>query len=213
MRIYKNRMPTGVELSIFKKPGGILHSARCSLHTLEKSEQVFTNTTISFLFCCQYYIFCHSLMQWALKMPYKEKKGGTRRNWLAAPPKKSYDNFTSTSTPAGKSSCIKASIVWALGFSRSIRRRWVRISKCSRESLLTWGERNTQYTLFFVGSGTGPIVCEFELRAASSICWHACSINGTQYDRSLIRIFCFGAACEDPPKKIKIEIKALKMQM
>jgi hypothetical protein len=90
-----------------------------------------------------------------------------------------------------------------LGFSRSIRRRCVRISKCSRESLLTWGERNTQYTLFFVGSGTGPIVCEFELRAASSICWHACSINGTQYDRSLIRIFCFGAACKDPPKKSK----------
>jgi hypothetical protein len=49
MRIYKNRMPTGVELSIFRKPGGILHSARCSLHTLEKSEQVIMNTTISFL--------------------------------------------------------------------------------------------------------------------------------------------------------------------
>jgi hypothetical protein len=35
-------MPTGVQLSIPEKPGEILEqSARCSLDTLEKSEEVF----------------------------------------------------------------------------------------------------------------------------------------------------------------------------
>jgi hypothetical protein len=35
-------MPTGAELSIPEKPGEIfVHSARCSLDTLEKSEEVF----------------------------------------------------------------------------------------------------------------------------------------------------------------------------
>lgn len=104
-----------------------------------------------------------------------------------------YDSLTSTSTPAGRSSCIKASMVWALGFSKSMRRRCVLISKCSRESLFTWGDLNTQYTRFLVGSGTGPMVLASEFRAASKICWHACSIKFTQYDRSLMRIFCFVA--------------------
>jgi hypothetical protein len=35
-------MPTGAQLAIPEKPGEILvHSARCSLDTLEKSEEVF----------------------------------------------------------------------------------------------------------------------------------------------------------------------------
>jgi hypothetical protein len=35
-------MPTGAQLSIPEKPGEILvHSTRCSLDTLEKSEEVF----------------------------------------------------------------------------------------------------------------------------------------------------------------------------
>jgi hypothetical protein len=38
-------MPTGVKLSIFEKPHRILHFARHSLDTLEKSEEFFTYQT------------------------------------------------------------------------------------------------------------------------------------------------------------------------
>jgi hypothetical protein len=41
-RLYKNGMPAGGKLSVFKKPSKILHSIRRSLDTLEKSEEVFT---------------------------------------------------------------------------------------------------------------------------------------------------------------------------
>ena len=51
---------------------------------------------------------------------------------------------------------ISASTVFGVGSRMSISRLWVRISKCSRESLYLCGERMTQYTFFSVGSGTGP---------------------------------------------------------
>jgi hypothetical protein len=38
----------------------------------------------------------------------------------------------------------------------SMRRLWTRISKCSRESLSTCGDRITQKRRTSVGSGTGP---------------------------------------------------------
>jgi hypothetical protein len=60
------------------------------------------------------------------------------------------------STPAGRSRRIRESTVFGVGSMMSMRRLWVRISKCSRESLYLWGERMTQYTFFSVGSGTGP---------------------------------------------------------
>ena len=37
-----------------------------------------------------------------------------------------------------------------------MRRLWVRISNCSRESLSTCGPLTTQYRLRSVGSGIGP---------------------------------------------------------
>src|SRR5690606_37519197 len=61
-----------------------------------------------------------------------------------------------TSTLAGRSMRISASTVFGVGSRMSISRLWVRISKCSRESLYLCGERMTQYTFFSVGSGTGP---------------------------------------------------------
>ena len=51
---------------------------------------------------------------------------------------------------------MSASTVFGVGSRMSISRLWVRISKCSRESLYLCGERMTQYTFFSVGSGTGP---------------------------------------------------------
>lgn len=54
-------------------------------------------------------------------------------------------SFTSTSTPAGRSSRMSSSIVCAVSSLMSSKRWCVRVSKCSRESLLTCGERRTQY--------------------------------------------------------------------
>lgn len=41
------------------------------------------------------------------------------------------------------------------------------------------------------------MVLAFVVRAASSICLQESSIKGTQYDLSLILIFCLGAACDN----------------
>ena len=49
-------------------------------------------------------------------------------------------------------------------------RLWVRISKCSRESLSTWGLRITQNRLMCVGRGTGPPMRAPVLSAVSTIC-------------------------------------------
>jgi hypothetical protein len=61
------------------------------------------------------------------------------------------------STPAGRwSSRWSESTVLGVGWWMSIRRLWVRISKCSCESLSLNGDLMTAYTFFSVGSGTGP---------------------------------------------------------
>src|SRR6185437_12836416 len=62
----------------------------------------------------------------------------------------------STSTPAGRSSFMSASMVCGVGSSRSRRRLWVRISNCSRLFLSTCGERSTVKRLMAVGKGMGP---------------------------------------------------------
>ncbi len=49
----------------------------------------------------------------------------------------------STSTPAGRFKLISASIVRGVGSTMSIKRLWIRISYCSRESLWTNVERLT----------------------------------------------------------------------
>src|SRR5207302_7877700 len=60
------------------------------------------------------------------------------------------------STPAGRSRCMSASTVLDVGSRISIRRLYVRSSKCSIDSLSMCGERMTQYRLRSMGSGTGP---------------------------------------------------------
>jgi len=62
------------------------------------------------------------------------------------------------------------------GFQGAIKRLWVRISKCSRESLSLNGERITQYTFFSVGSGTGPETVAPVRVAVSTISLAAVSI-------------------------------------
>ena len=58
----------------------------------------------------------------------------------------------------------------------SISRLWVRISKCSRESLSLNGDRITQYTFFSVGRGTGPETVAPVRVAVSTISLAAVSI-------------------------------------
>src|ERR1017187_10709818 len=70
----------------------------------------------------------------------------------------------------------------------SIRRLWVRISKCSRESLSLNGERITQYTFFSVGSGTGPDTLAPVRVAVSTISFAADSIADVSYAFSRMRI-------------------------
>src|SRR5918996_2009344 len=65
-------------------------------------------------------------------------------------------SLISMSTPAGRSRRMSESTVFGVGSMMSMSRLCVRISKCSRLSLYLCGERMTQYTLFSVGSGTGP---------------------------------------------------------
>src|SRR5918998_5772238 len=75
------------------------------------------------------------------------------------------------STPAGTLRRISASTVRDVGSSTSIRRLWVRISNCSRESLSMKGERMTVNFSMRVGSGTGPATCAPVRSAVSTICW------------------------------------------
>src|SRR5205085_10923453 len=65
-------------------------------------------------------------------------------------------SLISTSTPAARSSFIKASTVCGVGSTISSRRLWVRISNCSRLFLSTCGERLTVNFSMRVGSGIGP---------------------------------------------------------
>src|SRR6202008_4162883 len=65
----------------------------------------------------------------------------------------------STSTPAAKSSFMRASTVCGVGSTMSRRRLWVRISNCSRLFLSTCGERLTVNFSMRVGSGMGPRTC------------------------------------------------------
>src|ERR1700757_1783151 len=70
----------------------------------------------------------------------------------------------------------------------SIRRLWVRISKCSRESLSLKGDRITQYTFFSVGSGTGPETVAPVRVAVSTISLAADSIAEVSYAFRRMRI-------------------------
>src|SRR5439155_1952693 len=95
----------------------------------------------------------------------------------------------SMSTPAGMSSFSRASMVCALDRVMSISRLWIRISNCSRDFLSTCGLRSTVYTVFLVGSGTGPEVMAPVRRAVRTISDADWSSVAWSYDFSLMRIF------------------------
>src|SRR5690606_17074847 len=61
-----------------------------------------------------------------------------------------------TSTPAARSSFMRASTVFSVGSTMSSRRLCVLNSYWSRASLLTCGETSTVKRSFLVGSGIGP---------------------------------------------------------
>ena len=89
----------------------------------------------------------------------------TTHDYLCSLPKA----LISTSTPAGKSSFIKASTVCCVGSRMSSRRFCVRILNCYRDFLSTCGERSTQYLFFIVGRGIGPAICAPVRFAVSTI--------------------------------------------
>ena len=60
------------------------------------------------------------------------------------------------------------------GSMMSIRRLWVRISNCSRESLCLWGERRMVTISFSVGNGIGPG------------CWRGCASRCPRCGRALV---------------------------
>src|SRR5436190_5823865 len=66
----------------------------------------------------------------------------------------------------------------------------MRISNCSRDFLSTCGLRSTVYTVFRVGSGTGPEVAAPVRRAVRTISDADWSSVAWSYDFSLMRIFC-----------------------
>src|SRR5215217_9105444 len=95
------------------------------------------------------------------------------------------------STPAGRSRRIRLSTVLGVGSRMSMRRLWVRISKCSRESLSLWGLRITQYTDFSVGRGTGPAVRAPVRVTVSTILRADWSMISWSYAFRRMRIFWF----------------------
>src|SRR3974390_3740606 len=98
-------------------------------------------------------------------------------------------SLISTSTPAARSSFIKASTVCGVGSTISSRRLCVRISNCSRLFLSTCGERLTVNFSILVGSGIGPRTCAPVRLAVLTISRvDASRMRGSQA-LSLMRIF------------------------
>src|SRR4051812_46084921 len=93
-------------------------------------------------------------------------------------------------TSAGRSRRMSESTAFGVGSMMSIRRLWVRFSKCSRLSLYLCGERITTTTFFSVGSGTGPTTVAPARVTVSTILRAELSMTSWSYDLSRMRIFC-----------------------
>src|SRR6476620_10414571 len=98
-------------------------------------------------------------------------------------------------TSAGRSRRISESTALGVGSMMSIRRLWVRISKCSRLSLYLCGERITQITFFSVGRGTGPTTVAPARVTVSTILRADESRPAWSYDFRRMRIFCPAIVC------------------
>ena len=75
----------------------------------------------------------------------------------------------------------------------SISRLWVRISKCSRESLSTCGPRMTQKRRMCVGRGTGPATLAPVRSAVSTIC--PVEVSSILWSNAFRMILTFCLAC------------------
>src|SRR5688572_28090906 len=98
-------------------------------------------------------------------------------------------------TSAGRSRRISESTALGVGSMMSIRRLWVRISKCSRLSLYLWGDRMTHTTFFSVGRGTGPTTVAPARVTVSTILRADESRPAWSYDFRRMRIFCPAIVC------------------
>src|SRR6202023_304355 len=94
------------------------------------------------------------------------------------------------STPAGRSRRWRLSTVLLVGSTMSRRRLWIRISKCSRESLSTCGDRIRQKRRISVGSGTGPWTLAWVRTTVSTLFFVVWPMISWAEALSRIRIFC-----------------------
>src|SRR3989344_6188237 len=79
-----------------------------------------------------------------------------------------YYIFTSISTPAGISKCIKLSMVFWVGSTISMTLLWVFISNASLAFLSVCGDFKTVILSVFVGRGIGPTILAPVLKAVSN---------------------------------------------
>jgi len=75
-------------------------------------------------------------------------------------------------------------------------RLWVLVSKCSLESLSTWGERKTQYIFLLVGRGIGPMAEAAVVTAVSIILSQDKSSILLSKALRRMRIFCWAIAVD-----------------
>src|SRR5512134_1399179 len=97
-----------------------------------------------------------------------------------------YWTLISTSTPAGRSSLVRASIVWGRESSMSSSRLWVRSSNCSRLFLSTCGLRSTVHRSILVGSGIGPVTVAPVLTAVRTM--SAAAVSSTTWSNAFRRM-------------------------
>src|SRR3989440_2993670 len=97
-----------------------------------------------------------------------------------------YCTLISTSTPAGRSSLVSASIVCERESSMSISRLCVFSSNCSRLFLSMCGLRSTVHSCRLVGSGIGPETCAPVFSAVRTMSAAAWSISA--WSKALRRI-------------------------
>src|SRR2546422_1955512 len=100
-----------------------------------------------------------------------------------------YSTLISTSTPAGRSSFVRASTVWERVSMMSISRLWVFSSNCSRLFLSMCGLRSTVHSCRFVGSGMGPDTCAPVFSAVRTMSAAAWSMSAWSNAFKRIRIF------------------------
>src|SRR5207249_2762685 len=112
-----------------------------------------------------------------------------RHAQLATNQSSHYWTLISTSTPAGRSSLVNASIVCERESRMSISRLCVFSSNCSRLFLSMCGLRSTVHSCRLVGSGIGPETCAPVFSAVRTMSAAAWSISAWSNALRRMRIF------------------------